>query len=111
VAGVVLLIGIAGPAFAHAVLVESNPAPDSTVTGPTVAITLKFNVRIDAARSRLELELPNGASLRLPVTSGASSNVLSAQATDLVAGKYKLLWQVLATDGHITRGEVTFSAR
>ena len=36
-------------AFAHAVLVTSTPAKDSTVEGPDVAITLKYNSRVDGA--------------------------------------------------------------
>lgn len=98
-------------AFAHAVLVESSPAPNSTVNGPNVEITLKFNVRIDVARSRLQLMLPGGASRSLPVREGNASNIMLGQAADLTPGKYKLIWQVLASDGHITRGETFFSVK
>jgi copper resistance protein C len=107
-AAAVLLVGLATSAFAHAILVESAPAPNSTVAGPNVAITLKFNVRIDVARSRLQLMLPSGTSRSVPVTAGNASNVILAQTNDLLLGKYKLMWQVLASDGHITRGEVVF---
>src|ERR1700674_4323668 len=41
------------PAGAHAVLVSSNPSAKGTVTGPDVSIELRFNVRVDGARSRL----------------------------------------------------------
>jgi methionine-rich copper-binding protein CopC len=34
--------------------------------------------------------------------------LLSAKLTGLVKGAYVLRWQVLATDGHITRGKVPF---
>jgi methionine-rich copper-binding protein CopC len=36
-------------------------------------------------------------------------NILSGKADGLTAGTYKLQWQVLAADGHITRGEFTFN--
>jgi methionine-rich copper-binding protein CopC len=107
-AAAVLLVGVATSAFAHAILVESTPASNSTVAGPNIAITLKFNVRIDAARSRLQVIAPGGTSRSLPLTAGNASNVLLAQANDLLPGEYKLMWQVLASDGHITRGEVVF---
>jgi methionine-rich copper-binding protein CopC len=107
-AAAVLLVGGATSAYAHALLVESTPASNSTVSGPNVVITLKFNVRIDAARSRLQLIPPSGSSQSVSVTAGNTSNVIVAQANDLLLGKYKLIWQVLASDGHITRGEVAF---
>src|SRR6266851_5403725 len=49
-------------AAAHAVLLESSPALKAAVPGPDVPIKLRFNVRIDAARSRLTLVGPDGAS-------------------------------------------------
>jgi methionine-rich copper-binding protein CopC len=106
-----LPIALATFAFAHAVLVGSSPSPDSTVKGPNVEISLKFNVRIDVARSRLELMLPDNKAERLPVREGKAANLMLAQATNLAPGKYKLLWQVLASDGHITRGEIAFSVQ
>lgn len=106
-----LPIVLATFAFAHAVLVEASPPPDSTVKGPNVEISLKFNVRIDVARSRLQLMLPGNASRSLPVREGKAANIMLARATDLAPGKYKLVWQVLASDGHITRGETAFSVQ
>jgi len=106
-----LPIVLATFAFAHAVLVKSSPPPDSTVKGPNVEISLKFNVRIDVARSRLELMLPGNTEKRLPVREGKAANIMLARATDLAPGKYKLVWQVLASDGHITRGETAFSVQ
>ena len=104
-------MALATLAFAHAVLVESSPAPNSTVNGPNVEITLRFNVRIDVARSRLQLMLPGGASRSLPAREGNASNIMLGQAANLAPGKYKLIWQVLASDGHITRGETVFSVK
>jgi copper resistance protein C len=107
----ILLVGGATSALAHAVLVESTPTLNATVSGPDVAITLKFNVRIDAARSRLQLVLPDGTSRALPITAGSALNVMLARASALTPGKCKLIWQVLASDGHITRGEIAFSVK
>lgn len=98
-------------AFAHAILVESTPAANATISGPQLAISLKFNVRIDAARSHLKLLLPDGKTKSLTVKAGNTSNVLLAGVADLTPGSYTLIWQVLATDGHITRGEIRFSAK
>jgi len=97
------------PAAAHAVLLESNPPLKSDVSGPDVPIKLRFNVRIDALRSRLTLIHPDGSVQTLEISKQTPADILSAEATGLAAGAYRLRWQVLASDGHITRGEIPFT--
>jgi methionine-rich copper-binding protein CopC len=97
------------PAAAHALLLESNPPLKSAVSGPNVSIKLRFNVRIDALRSRLTLIHPDGSAHALDITKQTPADTLSAEATGLSAGAYRLRWQVLASDGHITRGEISFT--
>jgi copper resistance protein C len=96
-------------AVAHAVLLESSPALKSSVNGPDVPLKLRFNVRIDAARSRLTLVDPDGSSQTLEIRGQDPPNTISAQAKGLRPGAYRLRWQVLASDGHITRGEIPFA--
>jgi methionine-rich copper-binding protein CopC len=96
-------------ADAHAVLVESSPALNGAVAGPNVPVKLRFNVRIDALRSRLTLIRPDGSTQTLDISKDTPPDTLSAQATGLAAGAYRLRWQVLASDGHITRGEIPFT--
>jgi methionine-rich copper-binding protein CopC len=107
-AAVTAFFGVA-PASAHAILLESSPALKSAVAGPDVPIKLRFNVRIDALRSRLTLIRPDGSSHTLEIRKETSADMLSAEATGLAPGAYRLRWQVLASDGHITRGEIPFT--
>ena len=97
------------PAGAHAVLLESSPALKGAVPGPDVPVRLRFNVRIDALRSRLTLVFPDGNTKTLEISKKTAADTLSAAATGLAAGEYRLRWQVLASDGHITRGEIPFT--
>ena len=99
------------PAGAHAVLVSSNPSAKGTVTGPDVSIELRFNVRVDGARSRLTLVVSGAAvqPLALKIQKQTSPAALTTEATGLKPGAYSVRWQVLASDGHITRGEVPFT--
>src|SRR5258706_10132890 len=48
----------ATPALAHAIILESSPAVNATVAGPELDIVLRFNSRIDRARSSLTLNAP-----------------------------------------------------
>ncbi len=105
----VLLVGLAHPAWAHAILMESKPALHSSVKGPEVTIWLRFNVRIDGSRSRLRLVAPDGSQRNLPLAKQSSPDILESQAGSLRPGAYKLQWQVLASDGHMSRGDVPFT--
>jgi methionine-rich copper-binding protein CopC len=106
---IALLFLLPHAAFAHAVLVKSSPAQGATVTaGGVVNVTLTYNSRIDVVHSSLHLVGPDGKAQSLAVDAHAAPNLLVAKAPVLTAGAYKLEWQVMATDGHITRGTVEF---
>ncbi len=87
---------------------RSDPAAGGTVPAGKLAVDLHYNSRIDAGRSRLTLIGPGKAETVLPVRAGTEPDELRAEAT-LAPGAYTLRWQVLATDGHITRGDVPFT--
>ncbi len=106
-----LLLGAAPAVLAHAILVEATPAAKSTVSGPDVDVRLRFNSRIDGARSHLELVLPDRQVRPLKLAPQEAPDTLTARAAGLAAGAYRLRWQVLAGDGHITRGEVPFQVK
>ena len=103
-----LLAAAPSPAFAHAILLDSTPAAGKTLKPGETTLRLRFNSRIDAARSRLTLIPPNAQPAILPLAIGPSEDILTAPAT-LSPGPHTLRWQVLAVDGHITRGEVRFT--
>lgn len=96
---------------AHAVLKSSSPAAGSVVPGPDVPVTLTFNVRIDAARSRLELVMPDASTVPLPLSEQLSPDALASKLSGLKSGAYTIRWQVLAPDGHISRGEIPFTVK
>ena len=104
-----LLTGLSNLAWAHAILMESTPKLHATVTGPDVPIQLRFNVRIDGSRSRLHLLAPDGSLHTLSLAKQYTPDILQSRATGLKPGAYKLRWQVLASDGHISSGEVPFT--
>jgi methionine-rich copper-binding protein CopC len=107
---IALLFMVPHAAFAHAVLVKSSPAQGAAVKAGDVDITLTYNSRIDALHSSLHLVGPDGNAHTLSVDAHAAPNLLVAKAAGLAAGAYKLEWQVQASDGHISRGVVTFRA-
>ena len=107
-AALALLCGAPVAARAHAVLQDSQPAAGSTVAAGHMDFQLHYNSRIDAARSRLTLIRPDRSHAVLAAHAAGAGNVLTATA-ELAPGVYTLRWQVLAIDGHITRGDVGFT--
>jgi methionine-rich copper-binding protein CopC len=95
-------------ALAHAVLLTSTPQKDAAVSGPDLTISLKYNSRVDGARSSLSLVKPDGSVERIGALTQPLPDTLSATGHKLARGSYVLRWQVLSSDGHITRGEVPF---
>ena len=105
---VALVFGNAERAQAHAIIVDSSPSVGTEVPGPDVAVTLHYNNRIDKTRSRLTLMIGEQPFAKLPIDEGGAPDVITAKAMGLAPGAYRLRWQVLALDGHITRGEIPF---
>ena len=106
-----LLAGLLLPAHhaqAHAIVVSSKPAFNSKVTQGPIDILLQFNSRIDLELSRVSLVDPAGKISALAAAGGATPGSLVAQGNADVIGPWKLRWQVLSADGHITRGEIPF---
>ncbi len=96
-------------ALAHAILMASTPAAGAHVPAGALAITLRFNSLIDVARSRLTLIGPDQQQTRLPIAAGGQGDLMTGSA-HIAAGANTLRWQVLAVDGHITRGDIPFAA-
>lgn len=96
-------------AFAHAALVRSSPADQAVVHTHNVNLVLDYNSRIDASRCTLTVTGANGQRMPLRMEHTANPAELKAIANDLPNGHYTMHWQALASDGHITRGDVVFT--
>ncbi len=103
-----LLLLAPAAAQAHAILEESEPPQDGSVAAGTVVLQFRFNSRIDRARSRLTLTRPDKSQITLPIRQAGPPDIVVA-TTDLTPGAYVVRWNVLATDGHLTRGDVRFT--
>lgn len=102
-------LGASETALAHAVVLSSAPRAEETVRGEEIAIEIRFNSQIDAARSHMKLFRIGGGAVALPILDAASANMLKARATGLEPGPYRLHWQTLSPDGHITQGDIPFT--
>ncbi len=101
---------VPGLARAHAILLSSQPEPGGSAPAGAITLEFRFNSRIDHGRSRLTLTAPDETQSVLPIAPDTPPDILRARA-DLKPGSYAVRWQVLAIDGHITRGDVPFTVR
>ena len=98
----------AAPAWAHAVIVSASPTANEHVAPGELPVRIEFNSRIDKVRSRLQVMAPAGAKTDVPIYQAGDPNVVAGTTGALTPGAYVLRWQVLAIDGHITRGDIPF---
>lgn len=109
-AALALLLFAASPAvFAHAILVRSTPANQAIVHSHQVDVVLEYDSRIEVGRCMVRLTDPAGKAFPLQMEPSTKPSELKAVARNLANGKYQIDWQVLASDGHITRGDVAFT--
>ncbi|MCW5750123.1 MAG: copper resistance protein CopC [Alphaproteobacteria bacterium] len=97
------------PLTAHALVTVAEPTPGATVSASGFDIRLTYNSRIDHRRSKLVILNEEDRETVVPQLSesGAPNRVI-ARAPALPPGRYRLRWQVLAVDGHVTRGDIPF---
>jgi methionine-rich copper-binding protein CopC len=96
-------------AFAHAVVVSSQPPANGVVRSGVLRVRLQFSSRVDRERSRLTLIDPHGKETTIAIAASDAPGAVSAQARVDAPGRWILRWQVLSIDGHVTRGDVPFS--
>ncbi len=110
-----LMVGVS-PANAHTVLISSNLIPNSTITQFPKEITLTFGDPLLVLGKRLinsvQVINPKGK-----VITGATNRVKGAVLTNtfvlknLVSGKYRVSFRVVAQDGHVVVGSFLFSVK
>ena len=92
-------------AHAHAILEESAPSAGASVQSGPLDLRLRYNSRIDRGRSRLTLIRPDRTKNTIAIAPDGPPDIINAHL-QLPPGAYIVRWQVLAVDGHITRGDV-----
>lgn len=110
-----LVFGIclsATAASAHAGLVESSPAKDSTVSPPK-AIRLTFSEKIVPAFSGIQLSMGHGMTVSTKTSLSGDGKTLTARPTSpFMSGKWTLSWHATsADDGHKSEGSFDFTIK
>ena len=106
------MIASASPALAHAALLKSNPAPNSTVAAPKV-IKVTFSEKVVPAFSGFKLAMDDGMTVVLTTKLSSDGKTMTGTPKgSFMAGTYKLSWHAASVDdGHRTEGSFTFKVK
>lgn len=99
-------------AWGHAFLDHTEPGVGADVTTPPEKIVLYFDSELEPAFSTVRVEDANGQEIKTDgQNDAADAKQLSITLSPLSAGTYRVLWRVVARDGHRTEGDYTFKIR
>jgi len=104
------IISSASPAYAHATLVQSDPADGSALDEAPESVTLTFNETVSPDSSAVELVDVDGNSYPVEIIGhdGGDDSLLVVFG-DVPDGLYSLRWTAFsASDGHITKGMIVW---
>lgn len=107
------LLGMAGTASAHNVLVGSDPAANATVDTAPTQVKLTFDEPIQTGQGFNAMTLTGPGNTRWPLTDvTVDSTVISGRVGALgPAGQYELGYRILSADGHPVSGVLRFTVR
>ncbi len=100
-----------GAAAAHAIILESEPAPGAKLAEPPARIYLRFNSKLEKRLSHVTLATADGRPVPLAVNADGSEKPdrIVLPLGSLRPGTYVVRYKVLAADGHITEGALRFT--
>ncbi|HEY9417067.1 MAG TPA: copper resistance CopC family protein [Pseudonocardia sp.] len=107
---VIGVVGLATPAWAHAVLESSTPAQNASLPAPPTELKLTFGEAVTLPTSPIVVVGPGGALWQLgePTIAGPVITVPVTSATG-PAGPYVLTYRVIADDGDSVGGNIRFT--
>nr|WBO82470.1 copper resistance protein CopC [Streptomyces sp. SBE_14.2] len=108
---VLLVLGGAGPASAHAALRGTDPADGSVLGAAPRQLTLTFTESVGLLDDSVRVIGPDGRRLRVGTAEhgGDSDTARVALPRKLDEGTYTVAWRVVSEDSHPVSGAFTFS--
>ena len=109
---VLVVLGAAGPASAHAYLESSQPGTSAVLTSPPRQVVLHFDEPVEIDFGSIRVLGPSGGRVdeggthHLP---GDDSSVAIALPAGLAKGTYVVAWRVISADSHPVHGAFVFS--
>jgi len=108
-----LLLALPHPVLAHAFPDHSEPRVGSVVDGSPAAVRIWFDGALEPAFTTIAVKDAAGRDVG---RDGGGVNhddptLLEVELSQLPPGTYRVYWDVLARDGHRTKGDYTFTIK
>ena len=113
VCGLVLVWCGLQAAWGHAFPERSDPPAGATVTVAPALVRIWFDAALEPAFSSLRVQTAHGQPIPHEEGQVDASNaaLLTVRLPPLASGTYRVLWSVVARDGHRTEGTYTFTVQ
>jgi len=105
----VLLVLVPTAALAHNHLLKTDPVDGATLKSAPAHIGLWFQEKPDLTVTKLEVKGPTGAIVVGPVHLMSNNSIMSDLQGKLAPGSYVVTWQTAGDDGHVSKGQFTFT--
>ncbi len=96
--------------LAHMKLEKSEPAANAVVTAPMPHVQVFFSEPPDVKVSKLEIKGPSAAT-KLVQMHVMDKSLMAMVEGDMPNGTYTVSWQAAGKDGHIQKGDFTFTVK
>lgn len=104
------VLGLSTPAFAHNVLVGSQPATGASLTTGPTQVRLDFNAPVQTGPNVITVLGPDGTHWERTENATVTGNSVSTPVAPLgPAGTYTVGYRIISADGHPVSGEVRFT--
>ena len=109
---VVLFAGaLATLAFAHNKLMKSAPAAGAALTASPARVEMWFAEKPDLALSKIAVKGATGAVETGPIHANSATSIVTDFKGKLANGQYVVSWQTAGDDGHVSKGDFSFSVK
>jgi methionine-rich copper-binding protein CopC len=106
-----LAIGTAAILSAHAKVEKTEPVSGTTLSAAPKQLQLWFNEKIDAAVSKIELTGSAGKVALAPAHAMGDKSLMAGITGTVGDGAYTVAWQTAGDDGHVVKGDFTFTVK
>jgi copper transport protein len=106
-----IVVLAAGPAFAHATLLNESPSSGGVVPTSPKQLELTFDENVEISFGSIELFNQKGdrVDIGAPHHAPTSDHSIEASVPELADGAYVLTWRVISADSHPVHGAYTFT--
>lgn len=108
-AALLLMVGFAGPAWAHARLIASDPAGGATVSEAPAQVTLTFSERIETSFGGVQVFDPAGARVEAGDARISGTQVRVPLQPLTVPGAYTVVFRIISGDSHPVESRFAFT--